>query len=142
MKVLLTSAGRDQVLVEAPGLLGFGMDQQAAAADGVAEALAFSRTALDDAEIQARLPKSPGRPRQSPRLQRGRALAPVVQVGLSGATDAAVLATALGAPLAHAAAERPRKSSYSVTMDLIQRISIDPAVRWRSARPAATASRA
>ena len=34
-----------------------------------------------------------------------------------------------GAPLAHAAAERPRKSSYSVTMDLLQRISIDPAVR-------------
>lgn len=34
-----------------------------------------------------------------------------------------------GAPLAHASAERPRKSSYSVTMDLLQRISIDPAVR-------------
>jgi hypothetical protein len=26
------------MLVEAPGLLGFGMDQQAAAADGIAEA--------------------------------------------------------------------------------------------------------
>ena len=38
MKVLLTSAGRDQVLVEATGLLGFGMDQQAAAADGIVEA--------------------------------------------------------------------------------------------------------
>ena len=35
-----------------------------------------------------------------------------------------------GAPLAHAAAERPRKSSYYVTMDLLQRISIDPAVRF------------
>ena len=35
-----------------------------------------------------------------------------------------------GAPLAHAAAERPGKSSYSVTMDLLQRISIDPAVRF------------
>ena len=35
-----------------------------------------------------------------------------------------------GAPLAHASAERPRKSSYSVTMDLLQRISIDPAVRF------------
>jgi uncharacterized protein (DUF433 family) len=35
-----------------------------------------------------------------------------------------------GAPLAHAAAERPRKFSYSVTMDLLQRISIDPAVRF------------
>jgi hypothetical protein len=34
-----------------------------------------------------------------------------------------------GAPLAHASAERPRKSSYSVTMDLLQRISIDRAVR-------------
>ena len=34
-----------------------------------------------------------------------------------------------GAPLAHASAERPRKSSYSVTMVLLQRISIDPAVR-------------
>ena len=61
------------------------MDQQAMAADGVAEvgdpgdhidrqghteALAFSRTALDDAEIQARLPKPPGRPRQALRIQR------------------------------------------------------------------------
>ena len=35
-----------------------------------------------------------------------------------------------GAPLAHAPAERPRKSSYSVSMDLLQRISIDPAVRF------------
>jgi uncharacterized protein (DUF433 family) len=35
-----------------------------------------------------------------------------------------------GAPLAHASAERPWKSSYSVTMDLLQRISIDPAVRF------------
>ena len=35
-----------------------------------------------------------------------------------------------GAPLAHASAERPRKSAYSVTMDLLQRISIDPAVRF------------
>ena len=35
-----------------------------------------------------------------------------------------------GAPLAHAAAERPWESSYSVTMDLIQRISIDPSVRF------------
>jgi len=34
-----------------------------------------------------------------------------------------------GAPLAHASAERPWKSSYSATMDLLQRISIDPAVR-------------
>jgi len=35
-----------------------------------------------------------------------------------------------GAPLAHASSERPRKSSYSVPMDLLQRISIDPAVRY------------
>ena len=35
-----------------------------------------------------------------------------------------------GAPLAHASAERPRKSSYSVTMNLLERISIDPAVRF------------
>ena len=33
------------------------------------------------------------------------------------------------APLAHASTERPRKSSYSVTMELLQRISIDPSVR-------------
>jgi hypothetical protein len=62
------------------------MDQQAAAADGVAEAgdpgdhidqlghtepLAFSRTTLDYAEILARLPKPPGRPRKALLLQRG-----------------------------------------------------------------------
>jgi hypothetical protein len=34
-----------------------------------------------------------------------------------------------GAPSAHAAAERPWESSYSMAMDLLQRISIDPAVR-------------
>jgi len=59
------------VLIEAPGQLGFGMHQQAAAADGVAEALAFSRTALDFAEIQARLPKPPGRSRRALSIQRG-----------------------------------------------------------------------
>ena len=73
------------MLVEAPGLLGFGMDQQAEAADGVTEAgdlgdhiqqqgrtepLSFSSTALDYAEIQARLPKPSGRPRQARRIQR------------------------------------------------------------------------
>ena len=45
-------------------------------------------------------------------------------------TAAAISPQPPGAPLAHAAAERPRKSSYSVTMDLLQRISIDPAVRF------------
>ena len=43
---------------------------------------------------------------------------------------AAVSPQPSGAPLAHASAERPRKSSYSVTMVLLQRISIDPAVRF------------
>ncbi len=61
------------------------MDQQAASADGIAEAgdpgdpidqqghteaLAFSRTALDYGEIQTRLPKPPGRPQQALRIQR------------------------------------------------------------------------
>jgi hypothetical protein len=34
----VSSKLRDQVLIEPPGLLGFGVHQQAAAADGVAEA--------------------------------------------------------------------------------------------------------
>ena len=52
-------------------------------------------------------------------------------VGVQVAVEAeAVSPQPPGAPLAHASAERPRKSSYSVTMDLLQRISIDPAVRF------------